>query len=91
MHFKALGTLVTVLGAVIGHILTTGLTKLFVVDFETNGTPGDQKVLECKDEKGGVKKHTLASKTNAGEEIDAAEAITAGLLQFAENEELMDK
>jgi hypothetical protein len=88
IHVKAIGSLITVKGAVIGEF-TAKKGKLIPILFK--GEKGKQAVTECKDEAGGVKKHTLASKTNAEAEVVASENVEKGLLQFTEEVELMDK
>jgi hypothetical protein len=89
IHIPTLFTLVVVTGAVIGEVLTKGLAKLFVGDFV--GSKGVQNVKECKDEAGGVKKHSLTSSTNGGAAKPASENVEKGLVQFEEAQELMDK
>jgi hypothetical protein len=85
----SIGILTIVEGAVIGEILTVK-GKLFVVDFV--GAEGKQKVTECKDEKGGVKKHSLTS-TNLSEtsKFVASELVEALLIQSSEEQTLEDK
>jgi hypothetical protein len=93
IHVKALGDLLEVTGAIIGHILPNAKEgkklKLWVVDF--GGLKGTGNVAECKDEAGNAKKWTLTSKLDP----NAAELLswfaTAGLIQFEEEVELMDK
>jgi hypothetical protein len=88
IHVEALGDLLELTGAIIGHILTTK-GKLFVIDFV--GLKGAGNVKECKDEAGGVKKWTLTSKLDP----NAAELVsvfaTNVLIQLEEEAELMDK
>jgi hypothetical protein len=87
---KALGLLVVVEGAAIGEVSTkkgTLLTAVFV------GKKGVQTTApECKDEKGGVKKHTLTAASDAEhkEKLPASQSVEKGLLQFEEEVELMD-
>jgi hypothetical protein len=88
LHVEALGDLVEVTGAIIGHILTTK-GKLFVVDF--GGLKGAGNIAECKDEAGGVKKWTWTAKLDPNKAELASIFATSSLLQFEEEVELMDK
>jgi hypothetical protein len=87
----SIGLLTIVLGSVIGDILAAANTpaKLYLIHF--NGKEGKQEFTECKDEKGGVKKHSLTS-TNAThtQKEPASEQTESVLIQFLENQELMD-
>jgi hypothetical protein len=85
----SIGILTILEGAVIGTIL--GLKgKLFVVDLV--GKEGKPSVTECKDEKGGVKKHSLTS-TNLSEtsKLVASLNIESHLIQSSEEQTLEDK
>jgi hypothetical protein len=84
LEVPALGTLIEVLGTVLGAVLTTGKAKLFNVELKTNGTLGDQAVTKC-----GTFTHTLASATNHEPEIDTALEISGHLIQFPKETELM--
>jgi hypothetical protein len=87
IHVEALGDLLEVAGAIIGHILTVK-GKLFVVHFV--GLKGANNVAECKDEEGKVKKWTLTSKLDPNKAELGSEFATEGLIQFEEEVELMD-
>jgi hypothetical protein len=85
----SIGILTILEGALIGEILTVK-GKLFVIDFV--GKEGKQNITECKDEKGGVKKHSLTS-TNLSEtsKFVASLNIEAFLFQSSEEQTLEDK
>jgi hypothetical protein len=89
VHVKALGDLIEIKGEVIGEILTAE-GKLFVVDF--NGKEGLGNVKECKDVAGNVLKTNLLSEEHLKSKkfVESSEKVTAGLVQFAEVEKLMD-
>jgi hypothetical protein len=88
VHVKALASLITFEGAVIGHILTTKGT-LVVIDFKAE--KGKQAIIECKEEGGLVLFHTLTSKTNAEKKLAQSMSLSQALLQFGETVEVMDK
>jgi hypothetical protein len=89
IHVKAIGDLIEVKGEVIGEILTTK-GKLFVIDF--NGKEGLGNVKECKDVAGNVLKTNLLSEDHLKKQpfLESSEKVTAGLVQFTEEQELMD-
>jgi hypothetical protein len=88
---KALGTLIVISGTVIIQIdsLKGKLLVVLIV-----GKKGVQEVApECKDEKGGVKKHTLTAASDAAhkESLPASLSVEKALTQHEEEVELMDK
>jgi hypothetical protein len=91
IEIKSLGILILVEGAAIGEI-TTKKGKLFVGVLA--GKKGVQTTApECKDEAGGVKKHTLTAASDAEhkEKLPASLSVEKGLVQAEEEVELMDK
>jgi hypothetical protein len=88
----SIGILMILEGAVIGDILAAANTpaKLYLIHF--NGKEGKQEFTECKDEKGGVKKHSFTSTNSTHtEKLVLSESTEGVLLQFLESQELMDK
>ncbi len=81
------GATYELLGRAIGAVLTKGKTKNFSVDY--TGEKGKQEVQKCKE---GLltKEHTFSVKENGGAAITASLNITAGLMHFEEEVELMD-
>ena len=91
IEVPAIGTLIDVTGAVIGHILTAAGKKTTKFTVDLAGAKGEGNVKECVDEKGGVKKTNLAAETNHnGKPLPASEKVTNGLITFEKEVELMD-
>jgi hypothetical protein len=88
IEIPTLGAKIEVKGAVAGAILTSGSTKLFVVDF--TGKEGKQTVTDCKQiPTGTLVEPLLLSNKNGGAFEASSENVTAGLIQFPANTELM--
>ena len=91
VHIDALGVgvLVDVSGQVIGEV-SPNKGKLAKLVFE--GAKGKQtKAPECLDEKGGKKVTDLKASVNGAAAEASSQNVEAGLIQFEEEEELMDK
>jgi hypothetical protein len=87
----SIGLLTIVEGAVIGDILAAANTpaKLYLIHF--NVKEGKQEFTECQDENKNVKKHSLTSTNATHTELLVSTEKTEGvLIQFLENQELMD-
>ena len=86
----SIGILTILEGAFIGDILGVS-GKLFIIHII--GKEGKQEVTECKDEKGGIKKHSLTDTNAKGEKVTVSLNVEKEtfLIQFLEAQELMDK
>jgi hypothetical protein len=88
METEAFGVLFVMSGGVIASIANSK-GKLLRVEFL--GLAGKPTVTECKDELGGVKKHSLTISTNGEKAASASLNDLSALFQFEEEMELMDK
>ena len=91
LHIDALvlGELDVLLGAIIGE-LSPNKGKLAKLVF--TGAKGKQTLAtKCVDETGGEKTNTLKASINGGAFEPASQNVAGGLIQFEEEQELMDK